>query len=119
MLSFKTIDTENAFVVNRAVRIQNMPLWRDYAHRREAMVAKYGDALAHSDANEWLSTRPILTATNQVVGLLERRANEYFLFHGTNLQTADTLKQTGKTTTYAVLSTIVIWRALRTLTSRD
>lgn len=39
--------------------------------------------------------RPILTATNQVVGLLERRANEYFLFHGTNVQTAETLKHTG------------------------
>lgn len=84
-----------SFPMVRAVRIQNLPLWRDYAHRRETMLAKYGDALAHSDANEWLSTRPILTATNQVVGLLEHRANENFLFHGTDATTAETLKQTG------------------------
>ena len=84
-----------SFPMVRAVRIQNIPLWRDYAYRREAMIAKYGDALAHSDANEWLSTRPILTATNQVVGLLERRVNENFLFHGTDPKTAETLKQTG------------------------
>jgi hypothetical protein len=84
-----------SFPMVRAVRIQNIPLWRDYAYRRQAMIAKYGDALAHSDANEWLSTRPILTATNQVVGLLERRVNENFLFHGTDPTTAETLKQTG------------------------
>jgi hypothetical protein len=71
-----------SFPLVRAVRIQNLPLWRDYAHRKEAMLAKYGnDALAHSDANEWLRTRPILTATNQVTGLLERCVNEHYLFH--------------------------------------
>lgn len=48
-----------SFPIVRAVRIQNMPLWRDYAHRREELVAKYGDALAHSDANEWLTTRSV------------------------------------------------------------
>ena len=85
-----------SFPLVRAVRIQNISLWRDYAHRKEAMMSKYGDALGHSEANEWLRSRPILTATHpQVSGLCERRVNEQYLFHGTDVATAETLKQQG------------------------
>lgn len=84
-----------AFPIKRIVRIQDKNLWRDYQHKKDSLVAKYGDALQHSAANEWLRGRPILTARSQDVANLDKRVNELYLFHGTKEATADILKTTG------------------------
>eukprot|EP01052_Picozoa_sp_SAG31_P015304 SAG31_NODE_980_length_10594_cov_7.565889_4_plen_395_part_00 len=64
-------------------RIQNRPLFVNYAHRRSQMLAKYADSLQFTDGNEWLqgADRAVLTdEVLQKVGfgnhLLDRRVNE-------------------------------------------
>jgi hypothetical protein len=69
--------------------------WRDYQHKRDSLVSKYGDALKHSEGNEWLQRRPLLTAAAQRLASLDRKVNENYLFHGTKEATADILKRSG------------------------
>ena len=91
----KTMEDPRAFPVKRIVRIQDRNLWHDYQHKKDSLVSKYGDALQHSEGNEWIRTRPILTGGAQAIASLDKKVNEHYLFHGTRAATAKILKTSG------------------------
>ncbi|CAF0935835.1 unnamed protein product [Adineta ricciae] len=77
------------FVVKQIKRIQNARLWHEYCFKKDSIIRKNNDQLSDYGSSIYLEATPILTP------LLDKRANEYWLFHGSNPVNIPDLLQVG------------------------
>ncbi|CAF3615889.1 unnamed protein product [Adineta steineri] len=78
-----------AFVVKQIRRIQNIRLWHEYCYQKDSIINKNNDQIDDCGSSIYLEVNPIL------MPLLDKNANEYWLFHGCDQTHISDLLQIG------------------------
>ncbi|CAF0980389.1 unnamed protein product [Adineta steineri] len=65
-----------AFVVKQIKRIQNIRLWHEYCYQKDSIINKNNTQITDCGSSIYLEGNPI------AMPLLDKNANEYWLFHG-------------------------------------